>query len=235
MKAHRSLEILPQPDDTTCGPTCLHALYRYYGDRTKLDQVIHEVVPLKDRGTLAVLLALHALRRGYRATIHTFDLHVFDPSWFEDVAGDLAGNLRAQARAKQDLKLRFATDAYLEFLELGGKVRFKELTPSLLRRPLDARRPVLTGLSATYLYGSPREVGVRKIRYDPIRGEPAGHFVVLTRYEHRTRQVVVADPLLDKPRFKGHYYRAPMQRVLGAILLGGLTYDANFLVLEPPE
>ncbi len=235
MKAHRSLEILPQPNDTTCGPTCLHALYRYYGDPTELGQVIHEVVPLKHRGTLAVLLALHALRRGYRATIHTFNLHVFDPSWFEDGAGDLAANLRAQARAKPDLKLRFATDAYLEFLELGGTICFNELTASLLRRPLDAGQPVLTGLSATYLYGSPREVGVRKIRYDPIRGEPAGHFVVLTGYERRTRQVVVADPLLEKPRFKGHYYRAPMQRVLGAILLGVLTYDANFLVLEPPE
>ena len=23
---------LPQPDETTCGPTCLHAVYRYWGE-----------------------------------------------------------------------------------------------------------------------------------------------------------------------------------------------------------
>ena len=26
------LEIQAQPDDLTCGPTCLHAVYRYFGD-----------------------------------------------------------------------------------------------------------------------------------------------------------------------------------------------------------
>ncbi len=25
------LTMLPQPDETTCGPTCLHAIYRYWG------------------------------------------------------------------------------------------------------------------------------------------------------------------------------------------------------------
>ena len=34
--------------------------------------------------TLAVLLGCHALRRGYEATIYTFNLQVFDPTWFEE-------------------------------------------------------------------------------------------------------------------------------------------------------
>src|SRR5262249_1472255 len=32
------LDILPQPDDFTCGPTCLHAIYRYLGDEVPLDK-----------------------------------------------------------------------------------------------------------------------------------------------------------------------------------------------------
>jgi hypothetical protein len=36
------LEMLPQPDDTTCGPTCLHAVYRYRGHEIPLDQVIRK-------------------------------------------------------------------------------------------------------------------------------------------------------------------------------------------------
>jgi len=233
MRTRRPFEILPQPDDTTCGPTCLHAVYRHYGEDVDLDTVIREVVPLENRGTLAVLLALHALRRGYRATIYTYNLHVFDPSWFEAEEVRLPEKLRAQAREKPDPKLRLATEAYLSFLELGGRLRFRELTPGLLRAPLLRGRPVLTGLSATYLYGSPREMGVERTWYDDVRGDPAGHFVVLTGYEPGTREVFISDPLLEKPRFQGHYYRAPIQRVLGAILLGVLTYDANFLILEP--
>ncbi|HPF71947.1 MAG TPA: cysteine peptidase family C39 domain-containing protein, partial [Candidatus Krumholzibacteria bacterium] len=72
-------EIAPQPDETTCGPTCLHAIYRYYGDDIPLDQVVREVPTLEQGGTLAVLLAGHALARGYRAAIHTYKLQIFDP------------------------------------------------------------------------------------------------------------------------------------------------------------
>jgi ABC-type bacteriocin/lantibiotic exporter with double-glycine peptidase domain len=58
--------IEPQPDDTTCGPTCLQAIYRFHGDPVSLDRVIREVETLETAGTLAVLLALHALESGIR-------------------------------------------------------------------------------------------------------------------------------------------------------------------------
>ena len=32
VEAKLHLDILPQPDDSTCGPTYLHAVYRYWGD-----------------------------------------------------------------------------------------------------------------------------------------------------------------------------------------------------------
>ena len=32
------ITILPQPDDTTCGPTCLHAVYGYYDDSIPLQE-----------------------------------------------------------------------------------------------------------------------------------------------------------------------------------------------------
>ena len=63
------LDILPQPDDSTCGPTCLHAVYRYFGDYVPLPVMVAEVPQLETGGTLASLLGLHALRRGYRARL----------------------------------------------------------------------------------------------------------------------------------------------------------------------
>jgi hypothetical protein len=229
------LEILRQPDDATCGPTCLHAVYRYFGDDLALDDLIAEVTQLSGGGTLAVNLANHALRRGYRALIVTYNLTVFDPGWFEGKRPDLCERLRAQARLKDDPKLAEATDAYLEFIRLGGELAMEDLTPGLLRRWLERDVPILTGLSATFLYRSSREVGTSTLADDDLRGVPTGHFVVLCGWDAEERKVCVADPLEDHPRFEEHIYWLPIERVINAILLGVLTYDANLLLLEPPD
>lgn len=228
------LEILQQPDDTTCGPTCLHAVYGYYGDALPLSEVIAQVPALEGGGTLAVALAVHALRRGYRAEIYTYNLQLFDPTWFADAAPqvDLAERLVAQRAVKTHPKLQAATRIYLEYLELGGKIHFERLRPQLLVRHLQRGQPILTGLSATYLYACARE---HDDEYDDVRGDAAGHFVVLAGYDGATRMVRVMDPLYDNPGFDSHTYDVETYHLIGAILLGIVTYDANLLVLEPAE
>lgn len=233
--AHRlDFPILPQPDDSTCGPTCLHAVYRFHGEDLPLEQVVREVPQLDDGGTLAVNLAIHALQRGYRARIHTYNLLVFDPVWFDPRRPvDLAQRLRAQREVKTKRKLRYATDRYLEFLALGGEVRMEDLTPRLLRSHLERGHPILTGLSATWLYRCARETG-EPSAYDDVRGAPAGHFVVLCGYERSGRHVLVADPLEKNPAGSGQLYTVGIERLIGAILLGIVTYDANLLVIRRP-
>lgn len=227
------LDILPQPDDVTCGPTCLHAVYGFYGDRLSIRQVIDEVVALDTRGTLGVLLGCHALERGYAATLHTYNLEIFDPTWFTgDV--DLADRVRQRAAARPSPRLRFAAGAYLRFLELGGRIEYDPLTPELIAGLLARGAPVLTGLSATYLYNCAREVDEDgHLRYDDIAGDPTGHFVVLYGFHPATQEVLVADPLHGNPLGGDHHYAVGIQRLLGAILLGVVTYDGNLLVLEP--
>lgn len=229
------LEILPQPDDITCGPTCLHAVYGYHGHTMSLARVIEEVEPLRAGGTLAVSLANHALARGWRALIYTYNLSVFDPTWFDRPGVDLRERLHAQARTKDDPRLREATGAYLEFLERGGSLHMEELNPAFIRHWLERERPILTGLSATYLYGCAREVGDRVLYFDDLAGVPQGHFVVLSGFDRDRGEVLVADPLHDNPGFRVPSYWVGVQRLIGAILLGVLTYDANLLILEPPE
>ena len=157
MTSHFDFLIRPQPDDSTCGPTCLHALYRHYGDDVSLTRIVDEVPQLPTGGTLGVMLACHALRRGYRASLLTYNLEVFDPTWFPGDAHTIAAQLRAQRAVKGSTRLRAATRAYLEFLELGGALRMEDLTPDVLRRPLDAHKPLLAGLSSTFLYRGARE------------------------------------------------------------------------------
>jgi hypothetical protein len=236
MRQRLRFQISAQPDEVTCGPTCLHGIYRYYGDDLPLPEVIEGVDMLTTGGggTLDVFLANHALGRGYRVTLYTYNLHLFDPTWALLPVADLATRLRAQAQAKDDPKLRLASKAYLRFLELGGKVRFEDLRPALIRRFLGRGVPIMTGLSATYLYQTRREIAETGVP-DDVRGEPAGHFVVLSGYDRATRRVDVADPYEWNPLGGERYYSVDLHRLIGAVLLGSLTYDANLLVIELPR
>jgi len=225
------LDISMQPDDITCGPACLHSVYEYYGDSISLQQVITEVKSLKGGGTLAVLLANHALKRGYRATIYTYNLHVFDPTWFTEKES-VVEKLKQQEAIKNDEKLTFATHGYLEFLERGGSLLFEDLTIGLIRKFLKKSIPILTGLSSTYLYRAVRE-NPENDKGDNIAGIPTGHFVVLCGYDKSQREVLVADPYKMNPVSNDHYYMVSIARLLGAVLLGILTHDANLLIIEP--
>lgn len=229
------IRIEPQPDDTTCGPTCLHAVYRYYGDENSLSEVVASTAKLDQGGTLAVFLACDALRRGYKATIYTYNLQMFDPSWFAQAGIDVKAKLIEQTAAKDDAKLQHATEGYLEFLKLGGKLRFADLTTRLIRGIIRRELPILTGLSSTYLYRSKRLFGPKDVP-DDVHGSPCGHFVILSGYHRKDRTVLVGDPYLPNPVGKGHlFYSVKIDRVICAILLGVLTYDANLLVIHPPR
>lgn len=227
------VNIMPQPDDWTCGPTCLHAVYRYFGEETDLTALIERVPKLEGGGTLAGLLGCDALSHGYQARIYTFNLTVFDPTWFRPEAGvDLPSKLREQAECKADERLRAATQGYLEFLRLGGEIRMRDLSPALIRQYLSRNVPLLTGLSSTYLYGEKREVNPTQEPHD-VRGVPQGHFVILRGYNRQTKQVRVADPYHKNPWSKELDYEVSIERAVTAILLGVLTYDANLLVIQP--
>lgn len=237
MNMEMDFDILQQPDATTCGPTCLHAVYRYYNDHVALNDLIPEITKLDEGGTLEVYLACHALRRGYRTTIFPYNLQIFDPTWSRVSPAELADKLRGQLAYKKHLPgFEVATRAYLEYLQLGGRLRFEVLTAALIRRYLKRSVPVLTGLSATYLYNSAREYDANgKAVFDDVRGESAGHFVVLSGYDRADRTVRVADPFLPNPFSTTQYYAVNIYRLICAIMLGILTYDGNLLIIEEPK
>ncbi len=221
-----------QPDDVTCGPACLHGIYRYYGDAISLATVSAELRMLDKGGTLDVFLANHALKRGYKVTLFTYNLEIFDPTWFELPNEEIRERLQAQAGVKAWRRLQAATRGYDEFLRLGGKLKLRDLDPPLLRKFLKRGIPVITGLSATYLYRAIRDVPDTN-EDDDVLGEPVGHFVVLTGYRRDTREILIADPLQSNPLVDSRYYAVKTHRLIGAILLGAVTYDANLLVIEP--
>lgn len=229
------INIMTQPDDFTCGPTSLHAVYSYYNDPIGLDDVIGGISYLEDGGTLAVHLGSHALQRGYRAKIYTYDLDLFDPTWYSHDRATLIEKLTTQKQYKHSKKLHHASDAYIKFLNQGGELKFENLVSSILHRYFQKKIPVLAGLSSTYLYQCPREhvTSKKKTRYDDLRGYATGHFVVLCGYNKDKQHIVVADPYAENPQWSNNYYSVPTARLINAILLGIMTYDANLLIIQP--
>lgn len=225
-----------QPDDVTCGPTCLRKVFAFYGLDVSLDEVIDALERNEDGGTLAVFLGIAALRRGFRARIFSYDLRIFDPTWFGLSAEALTNKVSARFPYLRDPKRLGAAQAYIRFMEMGGELRFDELTPALLKEIIDREHPVLAGLSATYLYRYSRErwdgENGRAID-DDVRGEPTGHFVVISGYEHWGRRLVVRDPFEHVPDSTDGRLVVDAERLTNAILLGDVTYDAVLLEVWP--
>jgi len=221
-----------QPDYTTCGPTSLHAVYRYYGDPIDLQTVIAETPKLPSGGTLSVHLAVHALRRGYEAASWICNTRHMDPTWFQQPT-DVLAKLEARVKAKglsDDSRFGPALEAVRQYIKLGGKLVWGDLTPELIAKTLADGMPILTGTNGTYLYQCARETDAGP---DDVRGDAFGHFVVLCGYRSADQSVAVADPLLDNPAYGTKYYRANVYRLLGAIFLGVASDDGNLLVLRP--
>jgi hypothetical protein len=227
-----SLDIGSQPDDTTCGPTCLHAIYQFYGLELSLERVISATRRLDHGGTLDVFLALDALSRGFDCTIYPYNMALFDPTWFDGSPSTVRDSLAARLERPAEPDTHMAILAYLEFIDRGGHLAYRDLTSSLIRSTLKAGTPILTGLNCNYLYRSPRENPITN-ESDPIHGLPCGHFVVLYGYDRGDRHVLVADPFRGNPLDPGQSYRVGVERLIGAILLGALTFDANLLVIAP--
>ena len=232
-------EISSQPDDETCGPTSLHSIYRYYGMDITLETVIKEVERSLSGGTLATLLGLHALQKNFNVKIYVNNLTLYDPSWFWFDQGNnfLIEKLRAQRPYQEDPCLIQSSKAAERFLEAGGSIVFKTINARLLKRYFDRKIPIVTGLSATYLYRSPRErfTETGQSIFDDVRGLPCGHFVILCGYNEAKRLVVVADPHRENPISRDNYYKVSATRLINAIMLGVYTQDANLLIIEPKE
>lgn len=244
------LIIQTQPNDESCGPTSLHAIYKFYHLDLALEEVIQGVDKSLSGGTLAPMLGKHALNQGFKTRIYTYNLNLFDPSWFhsdiihhhhphyEALDGpSLIEKLKEQMEYKNSTFFIEEALAYIEYLELGGEICMDSLNVDLLKKYFNQGVPILAALSATYLYRTPRELFTSegKSTYDDIRGAPCGHFVVLCGYDENKRLIVVADPHGNNPLFKNNYYKVPINRLINSILLGVLTYDANLLIIQPKE
>lgn len=226
------IAVSPQPDDESCGITCLQAIYQYHGREIPIDALKKEVVHWQTGGTVGVNLGRHALAQGFTAEIYTYNIKVFDPTWQNLPPDELRAKLKLRHKRIRSNRQKKEIAFYLDFLKQGGTVRFDDLDETLLQRLFAARRPVICGLSATYLYQTMRELPDNQ--ESDIVGNPVGHFVVVSGYDPETREVHIHDPLRRYELSASGSYTLPFLKFSNAVMLGILTYDANLLVIGQP-
>lgn len=221
-----------QPDYTTCGPTALHAIYRYYGDPIDLATVIRETPKLPGGGTLAVHLSVHALQRGYQVDTWACNVRHLDPTWFQKPT-DVLAKLKARWNAKgltDDPRYGPVIDATTTYLQLGGRLAWGDLAPEMIGQRLSYGNPLLTGTNGTYLYQCSRETEAGP---DDVAGDAFGHFIVIGGYRSSDQSFAISDPLLDNPAHGTKYYRVSGYRLLAAIFLGVGSDDGNLVLIRP--
>jgi hypothetical protein len=223
------LFVSKQPDDESCGITCLEAIYNYYGQETTLERLKSEIEHWQTGGTVSVNLARHALDSGFSAEIYTYNIKIFDPTWKNLGSRDLEHKLKLRQRKIRSKKQKKVIGFYLDFLRKGGILRFDDLSEDLLDRLFADRKPIICGLSATYLYQNMRETSTNE--ENDIIGQPVGHFVVVSGWDPKERQVMINDPLRKNPISETGSYLLPFAKFSNAVMLGILTYDENLLVI----
>lgn len=229
--SEKTFQVKRQPSPTTCGQTCLHAIYDWYDKEVTLEQVVEAVPTLHEGGTLAVHLGLDALTRGYKSKLYSCNLRVLDPTWFPSKRNLLIEKLADSRQVRTNKKEKIELEALEAFVRHGGKLTMEALTRNLLRKHLKRKEPLLTGLSSTFLYGDKREIPDTG-KPDDLAGKPEGHFVVLHGFDQTSNRVTVHDPYPHTPFGVDHCYPIHIDRLINAILLGVLTHDANILVIQ---
>ncbi len=225
-----SLDVGRQPDDESCGITCLQSIYRFYGHEISLDRLQNEVEHWRTGGTVNVNLARHALREGFSAEICTYNIRIFDPTWKDLPNEELSRKLKLRQAKMRSKKQKMVIQFYLDFLELGGIIRLDDLNEDLFDSLFAKDRPIIVGLSATYLYQTMRETP-NNVDNDII-GQPVGHFVVVSGWDRSRREVVIHDPLRKNPISASGNYNLPFTKFSNAVMLGIITYDENLLIIS---
>lgn len=223
-----------QPDEVTCGPSCLSAVLRFHGIDVDLDAALGATERNADGGTLAPHLGRAALSFGVGVRARPMAVQVFDPTWRELPPDAMIDRLRRRTATLGDPRLVRVHQAWIAFLEAGGVVDLAgELRSAELIAALDRGNPLIAGLSVTWLYQGARERPSDNVP-DDIAGSPVGHFVVITGYAGSGDTFWVVDPWPHPPFPGDEHYPVSRRRLTQAILLGDATHDAVVLEILPP-
>lgn len=232
MHIELDIDMPDQPDDSSCGPTSLYSVYKFFGLDVTLETVIKELDGYDPAiGSYDAILGIDALKRGFDAIITPFNLNVFDWSWFGLNMDALRIKLDRLASVGLSETVRKLASLYVEFIDRGGRIVF-QYNPEqafFTANYYTGVVPLICGLSSTWIHQSKRE-NPDTGEYDEY-GRMMGHYVVLGGWEWGLNPVrtTVYDPYGSRTLFRSNKYILEYDQLLTAMMLGTNTHEGNLL------
>ena len=208
--------------DSTCGPSCLVAIYESLGEKVDKQTILNELNISDSDYTYLPQIARHMLKRNLEIKLISPNSYVFSPEWAQLSREQVITELRdwIVLNAKNEWLLTAIHSLF--FLEEGGTVEITDLTTELLDSHLDAGWSLLCLVEPSWLWGK-RKIA-KKAEYDSVRGNADGHFIVV--YDRTETEYIISDPYPTSLPGKEHTYQVDKARLITATYLRGASIAA---------
>lgn len=216
MKMHHPITIAEQPTQVSCGQTALAMLLSYFDDRIAPEELMKDIPMLKtddgkDWGTVIPDLAHWCMRRGYQATLHTFDSQLVHQTWAQLETDAIIHELKTLRDTFVFPTIgthisRTFIDAYVRYLSDGGILIIAPCITLSLIHTLLTNGPFIATVSYANLYTAKG-------------GTTATHFVVVYGSD-ANGNILIADPWKDNG-----FQTVDPERLIGAVMAAQMTCE----------
>jgi len=222
-----------------CMQTAATQLLTFFDPTVQLDDVIN-AVPLyiengEKIGTSPGHLAAYFAQQGYKTTVYTFDVELFDCSWNDLTPAEVITQIKKRAEYIPSNSWLAAykhvlIDGWELFVKSGGNFALPILSVELLYNLL-ANDPYLLMLNSTYLnhqaksrYDKPSD----KMIPDSLKGRSTTHTVVCAGY--KDNKFLIVDP--DPPKGINHHRWITQDHLIASIMSAQTESDNMLITIE---
>ncbi len=187
------LNVLQANQETpySCVPACLQQLFDYYHKQISQAEILCSL-DRPERGMSIPRAGLFLQESGLDPLFITNNINIFDPAWFRLGNVMLIKNLKKR-RKFLDKYSQSLVDDYLKYLNNGGKIRFKTISPDLLVQYLSKGIPIMAELASTFIYKKSKSTKPGKFD-DGIKGDIEGHCVIISGFDINKHKFKIVDP-----------------------------------------
>jgi len=223
-------------DIQDCVQTSASQILSFYGIKKSINDVKKEVPVYinsegKPLGSSLGHIATYFIQLGFKTTLHSVDVEIFDLSW-----KDFDNQMLIQSLKKRRKFLRHAryekealdlvVDGYTQFLAMGGIITFPIVDLEYLYQLLK-KGPIYSVLSYNFLNQvSKYSFSDDKPFQDSIAGSPSTHVVVISGFRQGKFEITDPDSV-----FGGKILIDPGQ-IIGAFYLAETDFDPMLITLE---
>ncbi len=178
---------------------------------------------MNEYGTWSPYIGIYAMKLGYNVEIFTYDVSLFDPTWFNLSNKSLIKKLKIAIKKIKDKDKKFGVRGYIDFLREGGKLTFKIPTKKILIKFLKKKIPPMAFVNSTAYYKRKRKDFKAGKRSE--FGEVGGHCIVISGYKNG--KFIVTDPNY----FKGGIYEVPEDK----LIFTWSNWGGELVVVKPSD